>query len=90
MSRMLLLILSCLAGGAAFSQTLGTITGEVTDASGAVVPGAMVTIRNVGTNALRKVATNAEGLYSVPSLQPGVYDVRVEKEGFRAAARIAV
>src|SRR5712671_3704101 len=89
MSRTLLFSLLCLVA-AAYAQTLGTITGEVTDASGAVVPGVTITIRNVGTNAARKVITNGEGLYSVPSLQPGVYDLRVEKEGFRGAARSAI
>src|SRR5947207_3198610 len=59
----------------ACGQTLGTITGEITDATGAIVPAATVTVRNTGTNAVREVVTNAEGLYSVPSLQPGVYDV---------------
>ena len=72
------------------AQTFGTITGEVTDATAAVVPGATVTIRNVDTNATRTVATNANGLYSVPLLPPGFYDVRVEKEGFRGAARSAI
>src|SRR5689334_3112308 len=84
--RRILLILFFVAIIVASGQTLGTISGEVTDASGAVVPGAKVNIRNVATNAVRQVVTNTEGLYVAPSLQPGVYDVRVEKEGFRAAA----
>src|SRR6516225_5870472 len=90
MRRMLLLILFCGGVVAASAQTLGTITGEVTDATAAVVPGATVTIRNVNTNATRTVITNADGLYSVPLLPPGIYDVRVEKEGFRGAARSAI
>jgi len=90
MRRMLPLILFCGAVVTARAQTLGTITGEVTDATAAVVPGATVTIRNVDTNATRTVVTNADGLYSVPLLQPGIYDVRVEKEGFRGAARSAI
>jgi len=90
MGTLLRSALFCLAAGAAFAQTLGTITGEVTDATAAVVPGATVTIRNVGTNATRKVVTNSEGLYSVPLLQPGVYDVRVQKEGFRGTEQSAI
>jgi hypothetical protein len=87
---MLALILFCGAVGMALAQTFGTITGDVTDATAAVVPGATVTIRNVDTNATRTVMTNADGLYSVPLLPPGIYDIRVEKEGFRGAARSAM
>ena len=90
MRRILLLILFCGAVATAPAQTFGTITGEVTDATAAVVPGATVTIRNLDTNATRTVVTNADGLYSVPLLPPGIYDVRVEKEGFRGAARSAI
>ena len=90
MRRILPLILFCGAVVTAPAQTFGTITGEVTDASAAVVPGATVTIRNLDTNATRTVVTNADGLYSVPLLPPGIYDVRVEKEGFRGAARSAI
>jgi hypothetical protein len=90
MGRILPLILFSGAAVVTSAQTLGTITGEVTDATAAVVPGATVTIRNVDTNATRTVVTNADGLYSVPLLPPGIYDVRVEKQGFRGAARSAI
>ena len=43
------------------AQTLGTITGEVKDASGAIIPGATVTATNTGTNAVREMASNASG-----------------------------
>ena len=90
MRRILPLIILYSAAVTAPAQTFGTVTGEVTDATAAVVPGATVTIRNLDTNATRTVVTNADGLYSVPLLPPGIYDVRVEKEGFRGAARSAI
>ncbi len=68
-------------------QSLGEIVGEVVDASGAVVPGAAVTVTNLATNATRSVKTNDAGLYSFPSLMPGQYRVRVEMGGFKTVTR---
>jgi hypothetical protein len=53
---------------ALFSQTLGTITGEVKDGTGASVAGAAITVRNTGTNGIRNVLTNEEGVYNVPAV----------------------
>ena len=61
----------------------GNITGAVRDASGAVVPAAKITVTNAATNVALTATTNEQGEYTVPSLQPGTYTVRVEKEGFR-------
>ena len=47
-----------------YSQTLGTITGEVKDESGATVPGATVTAQNVATNAVRTQVSNQAGNYT--------------------------
>ncbi len=63
----------------------GHITGVITDASGAVVPGAKVTIANVATGLTRETATDAEGYYMVPELPIGEYTVSVEKAGFQTA-----
>jgi len=71
----------------AFCQTLGEITGRLTDASGAAVPLARITATNVDTNARRSVLSNDAGVYSLPSLQPGVYNIRVEKQGFKVMAQ---
>jgi carboxypeptidase family protein/TonB-dependent receptor-like protein len=54
----------------------------VRDQQGAVVPGAAVTVRNLGTGATRTSITDANGLYRVPALEPGVYVVRTELAGF--------
>lgn len=69
------------------AQTLGTITGEVKDASGASVAGAVVTVRNTATNGIRDTTTNTEGIYTVPALVPGPYEVKAEKSGFKVATR---
>src|SRR4029453_19491579 len=67
------------------AQTLGEITGEVRDTSGAVVPGVTVTITNVATSGTRSSISNDAGVYGFPSLPPGVYNLRAEKQGFKAA-----
>ena len=70
-----------------FAQTLGTITGEVRDSTGAVVPGATVTVTNRATNATRTTASNSVGLFDFPALPPGNYRVKSELDGFRTATR---
>ncbi|HEX4484727.1 MAG TPA: TonB-dependent receptor [Terriglobales bacterium] len=61
----------------------GRIVGSVTDASGALVSGAKVSITNTGTNVARTLTTNDAGEYSAPSLEPGKYAITVEAAGFR-------
>ena len=79
------LLLASMALLPAYSQTFGEITGEVKDSAGAVIVGAKVTVTNRATTAIRETVTTGAGLYSFPALQPGVYDVKVENPGFRAA-----
>jgi hypothetical protein len=68
---------------AAYSQTVGaTLNGQVTDASGAVVPGAEVSARNVDTNLAVTVHSDAQGLYLISPLPPGRYAVTVIQQGF--------
>ena len=64
-------------------STVGSITGTVHDSSGAVVPAAKVTIKNTATNVVADAVSNNSGEYTVPNLQPGIYDIRIEKAGFR-------
>src|SRR5215831_16899357 len=73
-----------------FAQTFGEITGKVADASGAVVPEAAITATNTGTNAVRRTVSTATGDYTLPSLTPGVYSLRVEKPGFKSAETLNV
>jgi len=77
---LLLLTMSTVVG---FAQTSGEISGLVTDPSGAAVSGATVTITSKATQATRNVTTNNEGLYSFPSLGPGLYELKVEQSGFK-------
>ena len=62
--------------------TTGTIQGTVVDANGAVVPGANVEIKNLGTNFSRTLTTDEDGRFVAPLLQPGNYSVTVSKQGF--------
>jgi hypothetical protein len=82
----LVTILVC-TGTAVFGQTSGEITGEIRDASGANIPGAVVTVTNTATGAVRNVVSNEAGVYGFPSLPPGVYDLKVSREGFKTVVR---
>src|SRR6516162_2194162 len=64
-----------------------TFTGTVTDAQGAAVAGADVTIINIGTNDKTLVKTNAEGVYRVPELPVGTYEIDAEAKGFKKIVR---
>jgi len=61
----------------------GQITGTVTDASGAVVPNAHITVIQKSTNSSYKVETSSTGDFTMPALAIGAYQVKVEKEGFK-------
>ena len=65
------------------AQTSASISGTVTDPSGAAVAEANVTATDVGTGTVRSGKSNATGLYTIPGLAPGNYSVSVGKEGFR-------
>jgi outer membrane receptor protein involved in Fe transport len=77
--------LTVFAGVATFAQTFrGTILGSVTDSSGAAVPGATVTVKNLDTGLVRTVTTSDDGSYAAPELPIGNYSVTVEKPGFKS------
>ena len=69
---------------AAWGQSTASLSGTVTDPSGAVVAGARVTVHSIGTGLDRVIDTDSAGLYDVPSLQPGDYKVEVKAPGFSA------
>src|SRR3954464_12045433 len=85
-----LCVMGLLSAPSAYSQTLGTVAGEVRDTTGAVIPGANVVVRNTETNVGRAAPTNDDGIYNVPAWNPGQYEIRVEKQGFKAANRTGV
>lgn len=67
-----------------FSQNpVGTVTGTVTDESGAVIPGASVTVRSKATGAERKLETGSDGTYSAAALPAGEYEVDISSKGFK-------
>jgi hypothetical protein len=68
--------------GAGFAQSTATLSGTVTDPSGAVVPGAQVIVHSLATGLDRRLVTDSAGLYSAPSLVPGDYQVQVKATGF--------
>jgi len=69
---------------AAHAQAVGAaLSGLITDEKGGAVPGATVSIKNVGTGVVREVGTNGDGFYSAPNLLPGTYEVRVTAQGFQ-------
>jgi hypothetical protein len=67
-----------------------TITGTITDTSGAVVPGVEVTVANLGTGVPTKTTSNQDGIYVVPNLFPGPYSIVFKKEGFETQEHPAV
>jgi hypothetical protein len=71
----------------AWAQANAGITGTVTDASGAVIPDANVTITNEGTSVSTKAVTTGSGTYAVTGLTPGAYTVTVEKTGFKKSVQ---
>ncbi len=72
----------------AHAQTIGaTVTGQITDQSGRVVPQAQVVMTNLNTNVVHTATTNEEGIYRLPDLQPGIYRANVTKEGFEGIVK---
>src|SRR6267378_410874 len=83
-----LFLLAALIAAPAWAQTqLGTLFGTVTDASGAVVPGAEVSVENVATGLKRDGITGKTGEYRLVGLPTGRYTLHVQKEGFQTEVR---
>src|ERR1700693_1826775 len=86
----------CLAMGGIFGVRLsaqtsyGTIAGTVTDASGAAVGDAEVTITNIASGEKRVQSTSSDGFYNFVNLIPGTYRVEAEKSGFKRAVHTDV
>ena len=79
---LLLAVLVSVAADAAAQALYGSLLGNVTDETGAALPGATVTITQRETNLTRDVVTDASGGYNVPNLLPGTYQVDVKLAGF--------
>jgi hypothetical protein len=80
-----------LTSSCVYAQVSGaTMTGTVSDASGAVIPNAQVATKNVATGDVRSATTNATGLYTAPNLLPGSYDVTATAPGFSTEVRSGI
>ena len=86
----LLVVCLLMTAAVALASTTGSITGIVTDASGAVVPDATVTATNEDTGVASVVKTDSAGFYNFPNLPVGNYDVLVEQKGFKSYAKTAI
>ena len=87
-TSLVLLVVTLLTVSLAQAQPeSGAISGTVTDQTGAVVPNAKVTVKNLGTNAVRNANTSSTGVYAVTSLPPAEYGVTVEAPGFTTVQR---
>ncbi|MBI4463779.1 MAG: carboxypeptidase regulatory-like domain-containing protein, partial [Acidobacteria bacterium] len=76
---------------ALFAQTTtATILGTVADETGAVLPGASITVTHLDTGEVRRVATDQTGRYRVPQLALGQYEVKAELSGFRTTVRSGI
>src|SRR5689334_19016043 len=79
-----LVAIALLSALSVFAQTnRGSISGTVSDQTSAVIPGAAITVTNLGTNEVRKVTASDAGAYSVPNLEPVAYKLEVEAKGFK-------
>jgi Carboxypeptidase regulatory-like domain/TonB dependent receptor len=72
-----------LAAGAAVASITGSISGVVSDSSGAVIPGARVTATNTQSGVKNTGTTDSKGFYNLPSLAVGTYDLEISKPGFK-------
>jgi outer membrane receptor protein involved in Fe transport len=72
------------------AQNFATITGTITDKSGAAVPGAKIAAQNLDTQVSREVTADDSGLFTLPLLPPGRYKLSVQKQGFRQSVQDGV
>jgi len=79
---LLMSLTACLVAG-----PTATLTGRITDPSGAVIPGVKVEATNIETNVTFPSETNAEGLYNIPNLPPGTYRIIVQKFAFQSIVK---
>jgi hypothetical protein len=83
----MVLAMLCASGTATAQVLYGTLTGNVTDPSGAVIPGAKVEALNVGTGAARQTTTDVRGVYQFSTLLPGIYKITVSAQSFRTVVQ---
>ncbi|HWO37486.1 MAG TPA: carboxypeptidase-like regulatory domain-containing protein, partial [Candidatus Acidoferrum sp.] len=85
-SRLALLAFALLSPFPVFAQVVGgSLSGTVTDASGAALAGAAVSIKNVATGVITTATTNSQGIFTAPNLLPGSYQATISALGFQTA-----
>jgi hypothetical protein len=84
-----ILLVFALVAGQVLGQATGTATmlGAVTDPSGSALPGAKVTLVQTGTNFVFTSSTGSEGTWYIPNLNPGMYQLKIEAQGFKTHVR---
>ena len=89
--RAFVLLFVCLACLAVYrADELAAVTGLVTDPHGRSVPGVTILITNLSTNVASRTVTNDQGIYRVPSLQPGIYRITIDKDGFKSIVKSGI
>ena len=84
-ARLVLASLLVLAASpSVWAQATGTINGRVVDQADAVLPGVTINLKNVETGATRSTVTNEQGVYSVPALERGTYEIVERADRLRA------
>src|SRR5215471_2393474 len=80
----ILAVMTCVV----FGQTVGaTVEGTVRDASGAVLPGVQIAVKNIGTGTTNETISDERGSYRIPLLQPGDYELEASLPGFNTVSR---
>jgi hypothetical protein len=90
LAAMLAVVFMCLTGWAHGQEFRGTISGAVTDPSGAVIPGAQIVVKETHTGTVNRTKSDAAGQYVVPFLLPGDYTVTATAQGFETLTRTNV
>lgn len=80
------LILLTVTGTAWSQANRATVTGTVTDSSGAAIVGVQVSAKNLGTSLVTSAQSNQDGIYSIPNLFPGTYSLQFKKDGFKSVS----
>ncbi|HYP07976.1 MAG TPA: TonB-dependent receptor [Bryobacteraceae bacterium] len=89
-ASLLLAVFVFFASFASAQTSRGTITGIVTDSSGAAAPGASVELKGKDTGVVRTTSTNESGVYRFDAVDPGVYEVAIKAQGFKTHANRTV
>src|SRR5438445_12776091 len=83
-------LLGIFFSAAAWSQGLSTISGNISDPTGAMIPSARITVREVGTDLARTATTGPDGYYVMSSLRPTNYALTAEAPGFRTLSQTGI